>query len=835
MADNNLPPPVTPKKGRIRKPLKASDFATPAGYTVSSYTSFEGFIADPQTVAKYKTIDLQLGKLIPLDAFLLGLGVPEESLKAEDPSISSIASSGEVLKKRDEYCAKVTGEVQRYRTFCDYSNYIISKFETKRILFARNDPRLLEGLTALSLKPDVVAIGSNRPDVASGQWRNFSARGPVKNQVSWVWKDVNIVAEFKKHHEVIECPETVVMWTLQPISHLANETKVSADQHRETDSRDHDIATAVSQSSASRRGATGSHNKAAPAAPALHSTSKSGSRDSDSGAIGVPAGPVIPVPPMSTSMSVATSISEGRKRMIEEDDERDIESLKKLRLRPSKKKPIMRHDLIVDGAKYALEQLSFVPNRRHALEFLILDGTLFLAYYDRSGPVYSHPFYFAQDIYRFVLLMKRLAEMNSWEMGFLENLKEAEVPATDIVEELLSQVKKESPASPSSSTSSPGSAIGDVPVDILQAVNAIKSGEHLFTLKIDMIVVYLISEIGGRRPYGLVSRGTAVYLSYFPERRALVAVKISWPAARRLSEVEILNKARAVLRKVDADPNFKKKYGDRKLEDSLPVIIGQKDIDDLKKELSFRWATQEFYTNFDEAWNRICRAIIMELLRPLFSVTDLDQFKEAIRDIVLAHHFLFISEARILHRDISLHNLMVRYNGPHKIHGVLIDFDLASLGLPTPEGHLGRRTGTRPYMSVDLLREETPLHLERFDWESFFYVICWIASHYSGGDAVKTDAFNEWDEPDDKKLRSIKKELLVGLSEPNLDSVFTDFYKPLISWMDDIQSMFLAADQARKKFERVKAANPEDCSLVFDEETLGGHVTWEKFWEIIKD
>ncbi|KAL5524086.1 hypothetical protein ACEPAG_8259 [Sanghuangporus baumii] len=802
MADNKLPPPVTPNKGRILKPLNPSDFSTPAGDTVSCYTSFEGFIADPQTAVKYNTIDLQLAKLIPLDAFLLGLGVPEESLRAEDPAISSVASSKEVLKRRDEYCAKVTGEVHRYRTFCDYSNYIISNFETKRILFARNDPRLLEGLTALSLKPDVVAIGSDRPDVVNGQWRGFSARGPIKNQVSWVWKDVNIVVEFKKHHEVIECKKTNVKWTLHPVSHMADEKKVSVGQHRETDSRDHDIAATVPQS-------------------------KSGSRDG--GAIGVPAGPMIPVPPMSTSMSVATSISEGRKRMIEEDDERDIASLKRLRLRPSRTKPIMRFDLIVDGAKYAMEQLSFVPNRRHALEFLILDGVLFLAYYDRSGPVYSYPFHFAQDIYRFVLLMKRLAEMNSWEMGFLENLEEAKIPATDIVEELLSQVKKDSP------TSSLDSATGDVPADILQAINAIKSGEHLFTLKIDMILVYLISEIGGRRPYGLVSRGTAVYLSYYPEKRALVAVKISWPAARRLSEVEILKKARAVLRKVDADPNVKRKYGDRKLEDSLPFVIGQKDIDDLKKELSFRWMTQEFYTNFDEAWNRICRVIIMELLRPLFSVTDLDQFKEAIRDIVLAHHFLFNSEARILHRDISLHNLMVRSNGPDRVHGVLIDFDLASLGLPTPEGHLGRRTGTRPYMSVELLREETPLHLERFDWESFFYVICWIASHYSAGDAVKTDAFNEWDEPDDKKLRSIKTELLFGHSEPNLDSLFTDFYKPLIlSWMDDFQSMFLFADQTRKKFERIKAANPEDDSLVFDEETLGGHVTWEKFWGIIK-
>ena len=175
---------------------------------------------------------------------------------------------------------------------------------------------------------------------------------------------------------------------------------------------------------------------------------------------------------------------------------------------------------------------------------------------------------------------------------------------------------------------------------------------------------------------------------------------------------------------------------------------------------------------------------------------------------------------------------MVRYYpGTDRIKGVLIDFDLATIGPPTTEGHFGRRTGTRPYMARELLSTPTPVHLERFDWESFFYVICWIAAHYSYGVKVESNAFNEWDEQDDNKLREIKANLLFGNNERDLIDVFTVCYKSLITtWMDDMQAMFLASSKARKRFTRVQAT---DETLTFDEETCNGEVTWEKLWAIL--
>ncbi|KAL5528121.1 hypothetical protein ACEPAF_7257 [Sanghuangporus sanghuang] len=289
--------------------------------------------------------------------------------------------------------------------------------------------------------------------------------------------------------------------------------------------------------------------------------------------------------------------------------------------------------------------------------------------------------------------------------------------------------------------------------------------------------------------------------------------------------------SRNLLLKLDTQTKHKQKYGNRKLAYSLLMVkIPPKEIDDLKKERIFRFSAKELPTILDEAGNRICRVMVMERLHPIFGLTNLDQFKQAIRDIVLAHHFSFIREARIFHPNIILHNLMVRYSDYGAVHGVFIDFDLASVGVPTSEGHHGRRTGTRRFMAIDLLEKETPLHRERFDWESFFYVICWIGTHYSNGVEIKTNALKTWDTDDDGTLSEVKQSALVGLIRPDLATLFTDFYKPLfLSWIRPIQTMFRDADAAKGQFRVTKNANPKD----FDDETLGGHVTWDKLWSIL--
>ena len=875
----------TPKKGRIEQPLHPSKLVTPISQTVSSYVSSEGnrFSAAGLFEKHYHVADIQEKKIIPVDSFLLAMGVMQHSLKNNDTEISEIASRTDL----GTYCNTVK-EVDRYGPFSEAANYTLSLFAYTRIVFSRNDPKLLYGpYTSGGLKPDVVALKEDHEDVKDGKWRTYSSQGPVKEllSVGWGWIDVRVIVEFKKLKDKFppNRDHVAVTWTAADASPSARLTRAQrraaqsepgetpssshasgSSSKRMRLSKDEGGPTAVISHSTPASGSRGSstRHRAGPrrgsrrggtgATTTSHSTSASGSERGDY----VLVTPVPALPPPANTGLTSEQRRRAREEMMKEDE---VDSSEKRAVATEQmERGVIPKVLELSGVKYAADLVSCVLNRRHAFALLICDGEMRLAYFDRAGPVFSEAFYFTADLYRFVLLLKRLAEMTDWEMGFLECVI-MDIPPKDEILGALPALEGGNNGQNELQVTGPGYSLVSKQV-VESARHKLESGEKLWVVKFDdTTYAFLLEEIGGRPHYGLITRATAVHVCYYitPRIRCFLAIKFSWVQSRRTSEADILDKARAVLRKVDADPEHRKLYGDRKLEDSLPNVIAKKDLDDLKKEGSFRWFTQFCFADFEAEANRIYRCIAMELLRPLFSVTSLDHFKEAIRDIVLgsceyvyecvefashllsldlAHHFLAVSEDIILHRDISLHNLMVRVHpGTYEVHGVLNDFDLASLGPPVKDGHFGHRTGTRPYMSIDLLGSDTPVHLERFDWESFFYVICWIASHYSFGEEVESQAFKVWDESNDEKLRSIKAEVLYGLSTIDLDALFTDFFKPLVDcWIKPIQKMFRAADSARGEFRDLKKARPDDKTLVFDEETIGGHVTWEKLWGILK-
>ncbi|KAJ7207117.1 hypothetical protein GGX14DRAFT_698273 [Mycena pura] len=102
----------------------------------------------------------------------------------------------------------------------------------------------------------------------------------------------------------------------------------------------------------------------------------------------------------------------------------------------------------------------------------------------------------------------------------------------------------------------------------------------------------------------------------------------------------------------------------------------------------------------------------------------------AVRDIVCGHRAVLL-EKKILHRDISINNLLLTPNGGTDAgDGVLIDFDMAkkvktdSVSIPT-EGDT--RTGTRAFQSVKILLHSDQLrHDHMDDLESIFYVLFYV-------------------------------------------------------------------------------------------------------------
>ncbi|KAH7918884.1 hypothetical protein BV22DRAFT_1041437 [Leucogyrophana mollusca] len=129
--------------------------------------------------------------------------------------------------------------------------------------------------------------------------------------------------------------------------------------------------------------------------------------------------------------------------------------------------------------------------------------------------------------------------------------------------------------------------------------------------------------------------------------------------------------------------------------------------------------------------SRVLWSIVFRKLRP---ITELSA-KELLRtwwEVVLCHYELW--KGGIHHRDISESNLVYYRNAQDVAVGVLNDFDLTS----TTEGRQGnKRTGTMPFMAIELLDQEGPedhiTHQYRHDAESFVWILAWLTLHYANG------------------------------------------------------------------------------------------------------
>lgn len=106
--------------------------------------------------------------------------------------------------------------------------------------------------------------------------------------------------------------------------------------------------------------------------------------------------------------------------------------------------------------------------------------------------------------------------------------------------------------------------------------------------------------------------------------------------------------------------------------------------------------------------------------------------------------------AKILHRDISVNNVIYRVNDTGQYFGVLGGFDLAAPIEPSEDPH-DERTGTLPFMAIELLAlvhpfDDDPLpivHRLRHDLESAFWVIIWIAVQYPEAER-EPRALSDW-------------------------------------------------------------------------------------------
>ncbi|KAF9218531.1 hypothetical protein BS17DRAFT_742020 [Gyrodon lividus] len=157
--------------------------------------------------------------------------------------------------------------------------------------------------------------------------------------------------------------------------------------------------------------------------------------------------------------------------------------------------------------------------------------------------------------------------------------------------------------------------------------------------------------------------------------------------------------------------------------------------------------------------SRMLSIIIFCQTRPIKELKSDDMF-EAWRQCVMGHYAFW--KAGIHHRDVSCENLMY-YTTNEGVMGVLNDCDVASL---TDGGRVGnKRTGTIPFMAIELLREDGQSgrveHIYRHNLESFIWVFIWICFQYNGGKMVeKPRPLDIWAKVDPTQCAEKKNDFL---------------------------------------------------------------------------
>lgn len=191
--------------------------------------------------------------------------------------------------------------------------------------------------------------------------------------------------------------------------------------------------------------------------------------------------------------------------------------------------------------------------------------------------------------------------------------------------------------------------------------------------------------------------------------------------------------------------------------------------------------------------------------------------------------------AGVIHRDISENNLMYRMKADGTICGVLSDYDLSlMLALQDRGPSSKQRTGTRPFMARDLLEPTPRKHLYRHDLESLFYVII-VLVYRSQDDKLKEHekfenflALKDWFTLAPAQLLKEKKAFF-STAMPLAPPAFKKLDLPIVR----MRRIFDAGYLARRDHADMTMRSENPVKPIFDELTLGGHVDFDKFQEIL--
>ncbi|KAJ1335617.1 Fungal protein kinase [Microdochium nivale] len=194
--------------------------------------------------------------------------------------------------------------------------------------------------------------------------------------------------------------------------------------------------------------------------------------------------------------------------------------------------------------------------------------------------------------------------------------------------------------------------------------------------------------------------------------------------------------------------------------------------------------------------NRVHRRVVVgDCGMPIYKAKSPSVLLSALSDCIEGHKSLR-QKADLLHRDISVNNLMIRGE-----KGFLIDLDLAVTEHREAASGAHGITGTRAFMAIGVLAGER--HSFMHDLESFFWVLFWICIHHNGPEESSrvVPSFEKWNYLGTNELKRMKlgtvadDEFFMGTMMKN----FTDHFKALIPAVDRLRRVVFPGGGRWKK------------------------------------
>ncbi|TFY66120.1 hypothetical protein EVG20_g4966 [Dentipellis fragilis] len=428
---------------------------------------------------------------------------------------------------------------------------------------------------------------------------------------------------------------------------------------------------------------------------------------------------------------------------------------------------------------HTMRSLSDVGNRRFVTGIFVKDFSMTLWYFDRIGAIKSEELHFLREPNLFVLVVATLFSCDAEHLGYEPLLQHA-----DRADWPFSSVKDSTLTLPFYSTSD--------------------------SQKVETPVTFDVVDDALHVQYGLIGRGTVVLPVRLSPGSACVdfkadnsyVAKFSWQVHTRVAEDTLIRRIRRAV-----PPRWRHHITDLKL--SLT-------IDHACKKLAF--LPREYLKNLNGPAPeiRVLRILVSPRYRRLQDVHSLKEFKKVFVDTVRVHRVVFL-KADILHRDLSIGNLMFRRDKNMRPYGTLNDWDLSEEVSSDPGDHdaiPGHRMGTVAFMAMELLADNPPIHVYRHDLESFFWILVWAALHFNlnGDQRPVNPLVYSWTEGSWDTMASAKREVL-GPKFLDYISAITPAFRLLINeWIWPLRKLFFDYEDARRTRER-RALRDLDPSL----------------------